>query len=335
MVEGQGREDGLRVTRDEVVPREQPVRRVVRALARPACDVPGGVRVDQDRGDECRGEPLTDLVHRVRPVDADALVLGRIHPDEDAGAQLCEAVQHGRWGQIGGALRPDRADRCCGEQPDHRVLAGRQAADDAVPAPHPQIRQRSGEARGPVTQLRPGDDLPGAVLLEADQGLGVVLAVRQRGLRVVERRAGEPAGARHRPLLEHVLPRGVRGDVEEVPDRLPVLLDARGRPAPEGVVVLGTLQSQPVPFLDEPVERAVGGLVDLVGAGEPEGPGIVGVRHRTPFGTVLLPPTVERVVTVGDSGEDHLCEAAVAVLDTPAARRSPGCASGALLRFRV
>ena len=100
-------------------------------------------------------------------------------------------------------------------------------------------------------------------------------------------------------------------------------------------MVLGTLQSQPVPFLDEPVERAVGGLVDLVGAGEPEGPGIVGVRHRTPFGTVLLPPTVERVVTVGDGGEDHLCEAAVAVLDTPVARRSPGCVSGALLRFRV
>jgi hypothetical protein len=179
-------------------------------------------------------EPGADLGHLVAPVDPGLAPAVAVDCEEDARLELAEAVEHASGAELRRAGRPDRAEAGGGQERDQRLGDVRQVGDDPVAGadaepPEPGARPchlvaqvAEGQVER-VTRLRAGE--------HRDRVELVVTAEHVR--REVQPGAREPLGAGHRPRAEHALVRGIRPNLEEVPDRRPEAVEVGHRPSPE------------------------------------------------------------------------------------------------------
>ena len=174
--------------------------------------------------------------------------------------------------------RPRRCWRCRGRPPAWGGVG--QVTDDPVAGPDPRRPQPAGEGSHLRAQLGPRRRGRRAVLVDRGDRHGVrparVGAGAQGVLGVVEAAPREPPGAWHAGLGQDGVRGAVGGDVEEVPDGRPEVLQVLDRPGPE--VAIGT-ERAPGPGAHlggEPGDRRIR---DGVGIRGPDGLGRVAVRH--------------------------------------------------------
>ena len=175
---------------------------------------------------------------------------------------------------------PDRADAGAGEEGDQGRGAVGQVADDPVTGLHPRRAQPSGEGGDLGAQLGPRRRGRGAVLIDRGDRHGVrparLRAGAQRVLGVVEPGPGEPAGAGHAGVRQDGVRCAVGGDVEEVPDGRPELLQVLDRPGPQVGIGAERAPGPGAHLGGEPGDRRIR---DAVGIRGPDGLGGVAVRH--------------------------------------------------------
>ena len=168
-----------------------------------------------------------------------AAVAVAVDGEEDLRLDLREAVDDAADAEVGRAARPDRTEARARMEADHGLEDVRQVGDDPVAGPDPCSAERRGEAPRPDRELAPARLGERAKLRGMAHRDGLRVAVAERVLGVVERRAREPFRSGHRPAPEHALVRRGGAHVEELPDRRPERLELVDRPVPELVVALG------------------------------------------------------------------------------------------------
>ena len=196
-----------------------------------------------------RRDPPPDRLDLPAPVDVAVAVAVSADGQKHARLDLREAVDDAAGPELRGASGPDRADACGRDEADQRLGDIRHVRDHAIafsdseaqkPGPHPAglLDQLAERELTRTARLRPGHDRDAvAILLEADQVLGVV-----------ETRAGEPLRAGHRRIGEHAVVRR-RADPVELPQVAPEALEIVNRPAIQAFVLAelaAALVPQPV-----------------------------------------------------------------------------------------
>ena len=219
----------LRRMRHEVVPRDRLGERRSRA----------GVQIRQphDGADRRqRGEDRLDLGAAVVVFAREAVAVG---DEEHRRIDLREAVDHGARAELGRRRRPDRADRDRRQHGHDRLRDVRHVRGDAVSRPHAERAQLRREHAHRAAELLPRHLGERAELRAVHErrlaGPGTFL-VAQQVFGVVDARAAEPHGARHRALVEHAFVRLRRAHLEEVPHLGPEADEVGHRPLPQLVV---------------------------------------------------------------------------------------------------
>ena len=180
-----------------------------------------------------RRQPGTDRLDVVAAVDVAVAPAVAADREQHLGLDLGEAVDDAACPELRRAARPDGAEAGRGGERDQRLGDVGQVGDDAVAGPDAEALEAGPGPRDLVAQLARRSARIGSrvceramtatrveVLVGADQVLGVV-----------ERRAGEPAHARHLVRAQDLGVRRVRADLGELPDRGPEALEVRDRPA--------------------------------------------------------------------------------------------------------
>ena len=231
-------------------------------------DVRLGVEVGDDDGVLDRGHLGKQAGDDLAAIEVAAVVAVAVDAEEHLRLDLREPVDDRAGAEVGRAARPDRADRCGGEEGDHRLGQVRDVGDDPVAAPDSALAQSGGRAGDVLAELAPGHRAELAQLGRVLDREPVAGLAREQILGVVELGAGEPARAGHVAAGEDALV-GRRGaDAEVVPDRRPEVFELVDRPAPQGFVVIAEAEA-PVGFEPAHVGGQVGAL-DHLGGGRPE-----------------------------------------------------------------
>ena len=210
-----------------------------------------------------------DVGDRLEPVEVLAAVAVAVDGEHHLGLDLGEAVHDAAGAEVGRAARPDRAQAGGGEEGDQRLGRVGEVGDDAVAAPHAQGPQALRDRGDLLAELAPADLAQLTQLGGVADGDLVGVLASEDVLGVVQLRALEPAGARHRPLGQNPLVRR-RLDVEVLPDRGPEVLQFRHRPLPQLRVVAGldpALGGEPahVPGQRRALDRLGARLPELLG----------------------------------------------------------------------
>ncbi|CAM5535339.1 hypothetical protein SGRIM128S_00048 [Streptomyces griseomycini] len=178
-----------------------------------------------------------------------AAVAVTVDGEQDDRFDLLEAVEDAAGAEIGRAGGPHAAHGRGGEEGDDGLRDVREVAADSVSGTHSQRAQLGREGADLAAQLGPGDGARVMDLVDVQEGR-FVRAGRgraQRVLGVVQGRAGEPLGARHRAVAQHARAGGRETDVEPLRDRFPEgvqlvhgpAVQRRVAPFGGGAVVLG------------------------------------------------------------------------------------------------
>ena len=236
------RQPGRRERRVVGDQRVEVVRRTRRTGER--ADVGVGVEVAQQHRVAHARQLLDQAAQHRQAVGVDTAVDVAVDADHDLGLDLAEAVEDRQRPHVGRAHRPDRAQAGAGEEGDRGLRQVGQDGADPVAGNHAHARERRRERRHLAAQLGPGDLERLAVRLHRlvakdDRRMAggvAALGMAEHVLRVVDLRAAEPLGARHRLGDQHGVVRRRRLDREEVEDRLPEAAQVVARPAPEAFV---------------------------------------------------------------------------------------------------
>jgi hypothetical protein len=204
-----------------------PLELQLRAVAQEAVLPAGAVEVAER--DELAADLLVDAGDGVRAVEVAAVVAVAVDGEQHLRLDLREAVDHAARAEVGRAARPHGADRGGREEGGDRLRDVRHVGRDAVAALHPERAQPGGDPRHLLAQLAPGDLALVAQLARVHDRHAVVGLAAEGVLGVVELRAAEPHGARHRAVGEHLVV--AARDAEVVPDRGPEGLELLDRPA--------------------------------------------------------------------------------------------------------
>ena len=231
-----GEEDVERVGERQRVERERPP---ARRGARPTRPRPGSRRAAA-YGTSTTGSRLGSprgSRRRLAPVDVLVAVAVAADREQHLRLELAEPVEDAADAELRRARRPDRAEARGREERDERLGDVREVGDDAVAGADAEPLQAGARARDLVAELaeRQLDGLARLRVRDDRDGVDVLVAA-EHVLGVVQPRAGEPLGAGHLARAEHALVRGVRADLEELPDRRPEALEVGDRPAPQLVV---------------------------------------------------------------------------------------------------
>ena len=196
-----------------------------------------------------RRDPAPDRLDLGPAVDVPVAVAVAADGHQHARLDLREPVDDAAGAELGRARGPDRAEARGRDEADQRLGDVRHVRHDPIAAPDAEALKSRPHAAGLLDQLPEGElerparlrarhhGNPIAVLLEADQVLGVV----QPG-------AGEPLRARHRAVAEHALVRR-RANAVEVPQPAPEAFQVVDRPAVQVVKAAeleAALVAQPV-----------------------------------------------------------------------------------------
>ncbi len=171
-----------------------------------------------------------------------AAVAVAVDGEQDDGFDLLEAVEDAAGAEVGRAGGPDAADGGGGEEGDHGLGDVREVAADAVAGAYAEGAQLGGEGADLAAQLGPGDGAWFVGLVDVQEGRFVRAGAggAQGVFGVVEGRAGEPLGARHRAVAEHARVGGREADVEPLRDGSPEGVQLVDGPAVQGrVAALG------------------------------------------------------------------------------------------------
>ena len=190
---------------------------------------------DHDRALQGR-QRLLEQADDVEPSVLTAPVAVAVDREQHARLDLREPVDHAAHAEVRRAARPDGADGRAGVEADDRLDDVRQVRDDAVPGADAARAERRRRVSRRVAQLAPGRLRERAELRRVPDGDGRGIIAAKDVLGVVETRAGEPLGSRHRPRAQHALVGRGGLHVEVLPDRGPERLDLGHRPPPELVV---------------------------------------------------------------------------------------------------
>src|SRR5664279_3639198 len=166
------------------------------------------------------------------------------------------------------ACGPDRPDAGRGKEGDNRLDTVRKIGDDPIAQGDALITQSRGKGRDLAAQLRPGELVVAAVLVDLDDRDAVGRPVTKDLVDEVQLRPREPDRARHRVIGEHRVTRAGREDVEVVPYAAPESGQVIDRPAQQRAVV-GEARTGAV--LDEASERGDPGRLDSGWIGRPDG----------------------------------------------------------------
>ncbi len=238
-----------------------------------------------------RGQGLSQLLDHRSAVEVLATVAVAVHGQQHLRFDLREPVDDAAHAEVGRAGGPDRAEG------GHRVEGGDglrqvgQVGRDAVALSHAQSAQPRGDGGGVLAQFAPGPLGERTQLGGVPDRDGVVVTPLEDVPGVVERRAGEPFGARHAPVGQDRLVGGVGPDPVELPDGRPETVDVGDRPAPQGVVVevadgggpAGAEGLDPLLPCGPSCERDDVGGLDPFLVGLPEHTGHAALRHWPAF----------------------------------------------------
>ena len=177
------------------------------------------------------GKGGADRRHLLAPVDRAVAIAVATDRQQDGRLELHEAVDDAARAELGGAAREHRAEARRRRERHQRLGDVRHVGDDAVARADAEPLQPGAGARHQVAQLPEGHLDPVARLGVRDDGDLVSAVVgADQVLGEVEARAREPGRARHRIGRQRRRVRGVRLDLEEVPDRRPERGQVRDRP---------------------------------------------------------------------------------------------------------
>ena len=184
-----------------------------------------------------RGQAADDLDEFRAHVDRLAVVAVAVDRDQHLGLDLAEAVEHALHAEIGGARRPDRAERGRRQHRDDGLGGMRHHRRHPIARADALALQSCGEFRHLEMQLAVAQLPPPAIFGPGDDRK-LVVAPPQQVLGEIELGADEPLRPRH-PVAadQHLAPRPACAHVRETPQRRPEQLGMLDRPRPERAVI--------------------------------------------------------------------------------------------------
>jgi hypothetical protein len=162
-----------------------------------------------------------DLCDFARAVEVASTVAVAVDDEEDLRVELAEAIDDCARAEVRRAARPDRAEARCREQRDDGLGDVRQIRDDTVAARDAEPHQPGADRCDLLRELRIRHrrGVLEAARLGARDERRMIVASRERVLRVAQLGAWEPRGARHRVAREDTFVVPARAYAEVLPDR--------------------------------------------------------------------------------------------------------------------